>query len=348
MKTLLHNMVPAHLRNRYPLWVGFAALWRGRVLLWNRVEGTGLRWSGPPVVGCAIRPVRRIAWAVALVLGVGSSAYANEVTFDIIAGAAQATGSIEYFEGGLGQSMPSRLILSYAAGFNSGSPTHTWEVYIEQTQVFIAGNYIPITPRFCMGSVSGTTTSGTPVNLLSPFLATLYGATGNADPTYKTGKYRVVFRVKHGSTEDERKEYEFVLITLQGSDQYPNGNGAGSGGGSGVGANGATEEEQQGFWSGLFVPSGECLADLKDAALQFTEWGPLGMLNQAVEELGDQESVGAFMTVSTGVAPGSSSSMTVDTSPWTTLLETFRALIAGGIWFGVIWSAWAMARKLMV
>lgn len=124
-----------------------------------------------------------------------------------------------------------------------------------------------------------------------------------------------------------------------------NGNGANNGGG--VGANSPTEEAQQNFWSSLFVPSEECLNDVKDAAAAFTEWGPIGLSNDvldAMQATETQMATSATFGVSLG---GATQNMNVDTSPFAGAFGTVRALLAGLMWFGVLMGAWRLAMKMM-
>lgn len=239
--------------------------------------------------------------------------------------------------------------------------TRKFLVELVQTKKYVGnpdgqgGNYYPITPRSCWdagsvvgqnaSSVGSTATGGT--NIWDRFMRFIKS---QSDTSYRTGEYVLRVQIWDNSSAIASHSFTFAMIDWNMIYGQTYGEGGIPGVPPGVGANDPTVEGQQGFWESIFVPDEACLNDVRDAASAFTEWGPLGLFHQACEALDSQEALDASadLPIQLGGDVIASHNAAVDTTPWEGVLGTFRALLAGAIWFGAIWSGWTLARKLMV
>lgn len=243
--------------------------------------------------------------------------------------------------GGSGQ-MP--LVVEFTATITSG---HLWEVDVVQTHKYVAGQYVAITERPATGggAVSGAGASYEDLDILTDFFSYI---SSHTDDTHKTGKYQARVKIKTtGGTVLATSSLLFSIIDFEAAA----GRYTPSGGGGG--ANSPDPEEQEGFWSGLFsdlfIPDEQCMTDIREAAEQYTEWGPLGLFNQMLELLEAEETQMQYTTTAVvNLNNGITANMNVDVGWADTMFKLIRLLFAGAIWSGAILMSWKLAQKFMV
>lgn len=264
----------------------------------------------------------------------------EEDIFNLTDGSATVDGSFRYVNSANGNKYPLELIISAASGLAGNNKL--WNAYSRQTHIYVGGVLTPITAR----NVPGLDQSGTAAYSKYIFTEWYNGinasTTGLADASFKTGKYTFTLELKtSGGVVLDSYQFEAVVKNYEAVAGEVHGT-------PGTGAQAPTEEEQQGFWMGLIVPDEQCLTDIRDAAEQFTNWGPLGLLNQMIEIIEEEETqmeytVEPTLTVATGIT----TTLPMDVGWASSFFGLFRMLLAAIIWAGAIFASWKIAQKVM-
>lgn len=180
-------------------------------------------------------------------------------------------GSIEYYtfpgDGG-DQPMPDRAEYSNTVSSPGTGYSILWECYRIKGYNNLTGTYYNITPQGVYSLSHGWSAGTRSIDLDSPFWA-WFGTRTNPQDKYGQFVLRLSYRPSSGSYT----RVDTLSWKIRAQDEGA----AGSGSSNGSGGGNTGTEVEQGFWSSLFVPSQDCLDDLKDAANDLANWGPFGI-----------------------------------------------------------------------
>jgi hypothetical protein len=100
---------------------------------------------------------------------------------------------------------------------------------------------------------------------------------------------------------------------------------------------------QENFWTSLFVPQQSTIDNLKQAANQFTNWGPFGIFGLVSQRFSSQNMAGGVdstpYVISFGF-PYAGNGLQFDLTPYQDYVKFVRAIFSGAIWLIFLFVLW--------